>query len=50
MYKSMIENALQTEFFYFSRTYDLTHSLQRLHEINPDYMALPLFERVRLVL
>ena len=43
----MAQNALQTKGFYFSYTYDLTHSTQRLYNTTPDFGQLPLFERVR---
>ncbi|RNA00287.1 phosphatidylinositide phosphatase SAC1, partial [Brachionus plicatilis] len=44
-YKSMVENFLLTQNFYFSYTYDLTLSLQKLQETSPEFLALPLFER-----
>lgn len=42
----MAQNALQTNGFYFSYTYDLTHSKQRLYNATPDFHQLPLHERV----
>lgn len=44
-YVNMIELVLGTPYFYFSYTYDLTHTLQRLHTITPDFMAQSLLER-----
>ena len=45
MYRNMVENFLRTQNFYFSYTYDLTHTLQRLTETSPEFLGLPLFER-----
>ena len=42
----MAQNTLQTNGFYFSYTYDLTHSKQRLYNATPDFHQLPLHERV----
>ncbi len=42
----MIENALKTQYFYFSYTYDLTHSLQQLQNTNPDFILSSIYERV----
>lgn len=36
-YLSMLRTVLDTPFFYFSYTYDLTHSLQRLHSMPPEF-------------
>lgn len=36
-YLSMIKSVLDTPFFYFSYTYDLTHTLQRLHSMPPEF-------------
>ncbi|OWF37982.1 phosphatidylinositide phosphatase SAC1-like [Mizuhopecten yessoensis] len=44
-YLSMIELALKTESYYFSTTYDITHSLQRLQNTSPDFLSMPLHER-----
>lgn len=38
LYVSMLENALSTPYLYFSYTYDLTHTLQRLHNITPEFL------------
>ncbi len=43
--KKMIQSVLQTEYFYFSYTYDLTQSLQQLNNTNPDYANSPLYNR-----
>eukprot|EP00794_Sanderia_malayensis_P018849 gene18849-20747_t len=44
-YLQMIKTILQTDGFYFSYTYDLTHTLQRLHNSTNDFTNVPLFER-----
>lgn len=43
--KRMIQSVLQTEYFYFSYTYDLTHSLQQLNNTNPDFFDMSLYQR-----
>ncbi|XP_073234289.1 phosphatidylinositol-3-phosphatase SAC1-like isoform X1 [Porites lutea] len=45
VYLSMVRSVLQTDSFYFSCTYDLTHTLQRLSHTSPDFLQMPLFER-----
>lgn len=45
MSKRMIHSVLQTDYFYFSYTYDLTHSLQQLNNTSPDFINQPLFNR-----
>lgn len=45
-YKSMIEYILGAENFYFSYTYDITHTLQRLQNTTPDFYSSPLIDRV----
>lgn len=45
IYLSMIRKTLDTPFFYFSYSYDLTHTLQRLHSCPPDFLKNGLFER-----
>ena len=42
----MIEQVLLTDGFYYSTTYDLTHTLQRLSKTSPDFLQMPLHERV----
>lgn len=44
-YVNMIELVLSTPHYYFSYTYDITHTLQRLHTITPDFMTQSLLER-----
>lgn len=44
-YVNMIELVLKTPNFYFSYTYDITHTLQRLHTITPDFLIQSLLER-----
>lgn len=45
VYLHMVENVLATPGFYFSYSYDLTHSIQRLHDINPEFWQQSLVER-----
>ena len=44
----MIEQVLLTDGFYYSSSYDLTHTLQRLSKTSPDFLQMPLHERVML--
>ncbi|KAL0277627.1 UNVERIFIED_CONTAM: hypothetical protein PYX00_004852 [Menopon gallinae] len=44
-YLNMVESVLQTPYFYFSYTYDLTHTLQRLQHTPPEFLKLSLHER-----
>ncbi|CAH0550351.1 unnamed protein product [Brassicogethes aeneus] len=44
-YISMVEQILATPNHYFSYTYDLTHTLQRLHDFGPDFWQQSLLER-----
>ena len=41
----MIQLILRTEAFYFSYTYDLTHTFQRLQSSSPDFHSMPFIER-----
>ena len=41
----MIELILRTEAFYFSYTYDITHTFQRLQTSSPEFCSIPLVER-----
>lgn len=45
IYLSMVDRALNTPFFYFSYTYDLSHSLQRLQSLPAELNELGLAER-----
>ncbi|XP_014783783.1 phosphatidylinositol-3-phosphatase SAC1 [Octopus bimaculoides] len=45
VYLTMVESFLKTDGFYFSSTFDLSHSLQRLANTSPDFMNIPLFDR-----
>lgn len=45
IFLQMITMMLQTDSFYFSYTYDLTHSMQRLQNTTNDFDNMPLFER-----
>lgn len=42
----MAKNAFKTDGFYFSYSFDITHSIQRLHNTSNDFQQLPLHERV----
>ncbi|XP_067125694.1 phosphatidylinositol-3-phosphatase SAC1 isoform X2 [Centruroides vittatus] len=44
-YLSMIQSFLRTPYFYFSTSYDLSHTVQRLYNTSPDFLQMPLFER-----
>jgi len=39
-YVLMLEKALSTPYLYFSYTYDLTHTLQRLHNTTPEFLQV----------
>ncbi|XP_075985235.1 phosphatidylinositol-3-phosphatase SAC1 [Anticarsia gemmatalis] len=44
-YERMVRAALDTPGIYFSYGYDLTHSLQRLHSVTPDFHKMSLANR-----
>ncbi|KAK0077686.1 hypothetical protein PV325_003590 [Microctonus aethiopoides] len=44
-YLEMIKSVLNTPYFYFSYTYDISHTMQRLHNTTPQFLQLPLHER-----
>lgn len=44
-YLNMIEQVLATPYLYFSYSYDLTHTMQRLHGTGPDFLSQSLLER-----
>lgn len=48
IYLNMVSTILDTPYFYFSYTYDLTYSLQRLYNAGPDFVFNTIFERVRI--
>lgn len=41
----MLKQVLDTPHYYFSYTYDITHTLQRLHSMSPEFLRLGLNER-----
>ncbi|ELK10152.1 Phosphatidylinositide phosphatase SAC1 [Pteropus alecto] len=43
---AMINHVLSVDGFYFSTTYDLTHTLQRLSNTSPEFQEMSLLERV----
>uniref|UniRef100_A0A4W3I426 Phosphatidylinositol-3-phosphatase SAC1 n=1 Tax=Callorhinchus milii TaxID=7868 RepID=A0A4W3I426_CALMI len=47
---AMLNGVLNTDGFYFSTSYDLTHTLQRLANTSPEFQEMSLLERVRLLL
>lgn len=44
-YLNMIEQVLATPYLYFSYSYDLTHTMQRLHGTGPDFLSQSLVDR-----
>ncbi|XP_045625432.1 phosphatidylinositol-3-phosphatase SAC1 [Procambarus clarkii] len=44
-YLAMVQQVLSTPYFYFSYTYDLTHTLQRLYYTAEDFLQMALHER-----
>ncbi|RWS02429.1 phosphatidylinositide phosphatase SAC1-A-like protein, partial [Dinothrombium tinctorium] len=44
-YLSMVKSVLATPYFYFSYSYDISHTLQRLNNAGPDFMTSSLFDR-----
>lgn len=44
-YLSMVQLVLTTPYFYFSTSYDLTHTVQRLYNTSPEFVQMPLHER-----
>lgn len=47
---AMLNSVLSVDGFYFSTTYDLTHTLQRLSNTSPEFQEMSLLERVSLAL
>lgn len=47
VFLSMLNHVLSVDGFYFSTTYDLTHTLQRLANTSPEFQEMSLLERVR---
>lgn len=45
----MINHVLSVDGFYFSTTYDLTHTLQRLSNTSPEFQEMSLLERVSFI-
>lgn len=46
VFLSMLSHVLSVDGFYFSTTYDLTHTLQRLANTSPEFQEMSLLERV----
>ncbi|XP_077503149.1 phosphatidylinositol-3-phosphatase SAC1 isoform X2 [Amblyomma americanum] len=44
-YTAMVQSVLSTPNFYYSTTYDLSHSLQKLYNTTPDFLQMGLMER-----
>ncbi|KRT80353.1 hypothetical protein AMK59_6483 [Oryctes borbonicus] len=45
VYVNMIENVLSTPYYYFSYSYDITHSMQRLHSGGPAFRSQSILAR-----
>ncbi|NWI62786.1 SAC1 phosphatase, partial [Todus mexicanus] len=45
VFLSMLNHVLSVDGFYFSTTYDLTHTLQRLANTSPEFQEMSLLER-----
>lgn len=45
MYTAMVQAVLSTPNFYYSTTYDLSHTLQKLFNTTPDFVQMGLMER-----
>jgi len=43
LYISMVESVLNTPFLYFSYSYDITHTMQRLHNTTPEFLQVCYF-------
>jgi len=39
-YLEMVKSVLNTPYFYFSYTYDLSHTMQRLHNTPPEFLQV----------
>ncbi|XP_037554707.1 phosphatidylinositol-3-phosphatase SAC1-like isoform X2 [Dermacentor silvarum] len=44
-YTAMVQTVLSTPNFYYSTTYDLSHTLQKLYNTTPDFLQMGLMER-----
>ncbi|KAH8019648.1 hypothetical protein HPB51_020459 [Rhipicephalus microplus] len=44
-YTAMVQDVLSTPNFYYSTTYDLSHTLQKLYNTTPDFLQMGLMER-----
>ncbi|BFZ13223.1 hypothetical protein BsWGS_16262 [Bradybaena similaris] len=44
-YLALVDTMLTMENFYYSATYDLTHTMQRLYNTTPEFHSMPLHER-----
>ncbi|KAF7994518.1 hypothetical protein HCN44_003990 [Aphidius gifuensis] len=44
-YLEMIKSVLNTPYFHFSYTYDLSHTMQRLHNTTPEFLQMALHDR-----
>jgi len=40
IYLEMVKSVLNTPYFYFSYTYDLSHTMQRLHNTTPEFLQV----------
>lgn len=44
-YLNMIKQTFNTPYYYFSYTYDLTHTMQRLYNTSTSFVNIPMYER-----
>ncbi|XP_050442275.1 phosphatidylinositol-3-phosphatase SAC1 [Adelges cooleyi] len=44
-YMNMVKQTFSTPYYYFSYTYDLTHTMQRLYNTSPSFLDTPMYER-----
>jgi hypothetical protein len=45
-YLEMIKSVLNTPYFYFSYTYDLSHTMQRLHNTTPEFLQVNIVDSI----
>lgn len=45
-YLEMVKSILNTPYFYFSYTYDLSHTMQRLHNTTPEFLQVNMLHNI----
>lgn len=50
IYLEMVKSVLNTPYFYFSYTYDLSHSMQRLHNTTPEFLQVNILLHVYIII